>query len=483
MAIMGGEIRFLLNGAPRKVGSLPPTTTVLDYLRGVERACGTKEGCAEGDCGACTVVIGEPSAGSIGWRAINSCITFLPQIDGKALLTVEGLAAVPSALHPVQQALVENDASQCGFCTPGFVMALFAFQHGGEDAADDAVHEALAGNLCRCTGYRPIIAAAREIAGTPDRFDAAGPALRAALAPLRDSEDIVLEQNGERLFAPASLDRLLELRAQHPEAHLLAGGTDLALLVTKEYRSLGKIILVTRVKELRDIAIADDAVTIGAAATYTDALPAIERTWPSLAQLVKRLGSRQIRNLGTIGGNIANASPIGDMPPALIALGATLCLRSRSGRREMPIEDFFLDYRKTALAPDEIVEAVRIPLPHPGQLFRTDKIAKRWDQDISAVCSAYNLTIDDGRIADARIAYGGMAATPRRALSAERALIGRAWSEAALEAAVAALGEDFHPIGDWRASASYRREVAGNLLRRFWLATTRSDLPLDVMAL
>ncbi len=253
--------------------------------------------------------------------------------------------------------------------------------------------------------------------------------------------------------------------------------------MTKEYRSLGKIILVTRVKELRDIAIADDAVTIGAAATYTDALPAIERTWPSLAQLVKRLGSRQIRNLGTIGGNIANASPIGDMPPALIALGATLRLRSRSGRREMPIEDFFLDYRKTALAPDEIVEAVRIPLPHPGQLFRTDKIAKRWDQDISAVCGAYNLTIDDGRIADARIAYGGMAATPRRALSAERALIGRAWSEAALEAAVAALGEDFHPIGDWRASASYRREVAGNLLRRFWLATMRSDLPLDVMAL
>jgi xanthine dehydrogenase small subunit len=480
---MAGEIRLLLNGAPRKIVDVAPTMTVLDYLRSVERTCGTKEGCAEGDCGACAVVLGEPGEAGISWRAINGCIAFLPQIDGKILLTVEGLADGPSCLHPVQAAMVENDASQCGFCTPGFVMALFAFQHGGEAAEDDAVHEALAGNLCRCTGYRPIIAAARQIAGVSDRFDAAEPALLEALAPLRNAADIALESDGQRFFAPASLDRLLALRAAHPEAHLLAGGTDLALLVTKEYRTLGSVILVTRVPELREIAIEGDALTFGAAVTYSDALPVIERYWPSFALLVKRLGSRQIRNLGTIGGNIANASPIGDMPPALIALGAALRLRSRRGRRELPLEDFFLAYRKTALAMDEIVEAVRIPLPREEELFRTYKIAKRWDQDISAVCGAYSVKLDEGCVAEARIAYGGMAATPCRGQRAEQALIGRAWSEAAVEAAAAALVEDFRPIGDWRASASYRTEVAGNLLRRFWLETARSDLPLDVMAL
>jgi len=479
---MGGEIRFLLNGTPRRLANVAPTTTVLDYLRDAERACGTKEGCAEGDCGACTIALGEPAEAGIRWRAVDACIAFLPQIDGKILLTVEGLAE-RNALHPVQQAMVENDGSQCGFCTPGFVMALFAFQHGGEAADDEAVHEALAGNLCRCTGYRPIVAAARQIAGAPDLFDAGEAALLEALAPLRRSEEIALEHGGESFFAPASLDRLLALRAERPAAHLLAGGTDLALLVTKDYRSLESVILVTRVPELCEIRIEADAVALGAAVTYTDALPVIERYWPSFARLVKRIGSRQIRNLGTIGGNIANASPIGDMPPGLIALSATVGLRSHAGRRELPLEDFFLDYRRTALAKDEIVEAVCIPLPQEGQQFRTYKIAKRWDQDISAVCGAYSITLEEGRVDAARIVYGGMAATPRRALRAERALIGRALTEATVEIAAAALAEEFHPIGDWRASAAYRTQVAGNLLRRFWLETARSDLPLDVMAL
>ena len=479
---MSGEIRFLLNGAPRRIANVAPTTTVLDYLRGVERACGTKEGCAEGDCGACTIVVGEKAEAGIRWRAVNACIAFLPQIDGKIVLTVEGLAE-RGTLHPVQAAMVESDASQCGFCTPGFVMALFAFQHGGEAAADESIHEALAGNLCRCTGYRPIVAAARGIAGTGDRFDSDAPALLDALAPLRRAEEIALEHEGESFLAPDSLDRLLDLRARHPQAHLLAGGTDLALLVTKEYRSLGSVISVTRVPELAAIGIAADAVIFGAAVTYSDALPVIERHWPSLALLVKRIGSRQIRNLGTIGGNIANASPIGDMPPALIALGATICLRSRRGRRELPLEDFFLDYRKTVLAADEIVEAVRVPLLREGQHFRTYKIAKRWDQDISAVCGAYTIALQDGRIDAARIAYGGMAATPRRAPQAERALIGRLWTEASVELAAAALADEFDPIGDWRASPAYRTRVAGNLLRRFRLETARADYPLDVIAL
>jgi xanthine dehydrogenase small subunit len=484
---MSDRISFLLNGEPRTVSGLAPTTTVLDYLRGIERACGTKEGCAEGDCGACTVVLGEPTTDGLRYRAINGCIAFLPQLDGKLLLTVEGLAD-GSALHPVQDAMVECDGSQCGFCTPGFVMALFAFQQGGEAASDDAIHEALAGNLCRCTGYRPIVEAARRIAAQPDRgFAARAPALHDALAALPPVEDVAIEQRAGqrtgRFFAPTSLGRLLALRAAHPEAHLLAGGTDLALLVTKQYRALDAVIAVTCVPELARIVLDDTSLTIGAAATYSDALPLIERFFPSLGALIRRLGSRQIRNAGTIGGNIANASPIGDMPPALIVLGATVALRSATGGRELALEDFFVGYRKTALAQDEIVESVRVPLPQSDTLFRTYKIAKRWDQDISAVCGAYALEIVDGRVAAARIAYGGMAATPRRATHAEHALTGRAWSEPAVERAIAALADDFAPLDDWRASADYRRKVAGNLLRRLWLESTQPAVKLDVMAL
>jgi xanthine dehydrogenase small subunit len=479
---MSGDIRFLLNGAPCRVGDIAPTTTVLEYLRDAARACGTKEGCAEGDCGACTVVLGEPVDGSLRYRAINSCIAFLPQIDGKAVLTVEGLAN-GDTLHPVQAAMVECDASQCGFCTPGFVMALFAFQHGGEAASDDAVHEALAGNLCRCTGYRPIVAAARQIAEAPDRFAAEDGALRQALAALHRDDALAIEHGAGRFFAPSSLGQLLALREEHPDAHLLAGGTDLALLVTKEYRRLDAVIAIAAVPELAEMTLDDDALTIGAAVSYTDALPLLERHYPSLGTLIRRIGSRQIRNLGTVVGNIANASPIGDMPPALIALDATLVLRSRARRREMAIGDFFVDYRKTALAPDEIIEAVRVPLPRRNQLFATYKIAKRWDQDISSVCGAFNLTLTDGTVTAAQIAYGGMAATPRRADGCERALVGKRWGEEAVDEAIAALDGDFSPIGDWRASAGYRTRVAGNLLRRLFLESTQHDRPLSVMAL
>src|SRR5277367_6071684 len=264
---MRDRVNFLLNGEPRSVGGVAPTTTVLEYLRGAERACGTKEGCAEGDCGACTVVLGEPTADGLRYRAINGCIAFLPQLDGRLLLTVEGLAE-GDALHPVQDAMVECDGSQCGFCTPGFVMALFAFQQGGEPAGDDAIHEALAGNLCRCTGYRPIVEAARRVAAVPDReFARRAPALRAGVASLPHDGDLAIEQGGGRFFAPTSLDRLLALRAANPDAHLLAGGTDLALLVTKDYRALDSVIAVTRVPELARIELDDSAVTIGAAAT------------------------------------------------------------------------------------------------------------------------------------------------------------------------------------------------------------------------
>jgi xanthine dehydrogenase small subunit len=478
---MSDHIEFLLNGAKRSVADVAPTTTVLEYLRGAERACGTKEGCAEGDCGACSVVLGESVEGRMRYRAVNGCIVFLPQIAGKLLLTVEGLAE-NRVLHGVQQAMVDSDGSQCGFCTPGFVMALFAFQHGGEAGSEDAIHEALAGNLCRCTGYRPIIAAARAVAGTADRFDAAEEELRTAVAQLAADDDIAIERDGQKFFVPRSLKQLLALRAEYPTAKLLAGGTDLALLVTKDFRKLDAVISVMQIPELAHVGVADGILTIGAAVTYTDALPLIEIYWPSFGAIIRRIGSRQIRNVGTVVGNIANASPIGDTPPALIVLGATLVLRSATGVREIPIAEYFLDYRKTALRPDEIIESVRLPLPDGMALFRTYKVAKRWDQDISAVCGAFNLTIQDGVVADACIAYGGMAATPRRAVSCEQALIGRDWNETTIAAAMAALAEDYQPLSDWRATAEYRLKVAANLLHRLFLETDRPDLQLEVMA-
>ena len=489
---MTGRINFMLNGMPRAVEGVSPTTTVLDWLRGEARACGTKEGCAEGDCGACTVVIGQRHGDGLRYRAINSCIAFLPQLDGKLLLTVEGLAD-GEVLHPIQEAMVDCDASQCGFCTPGFAMALLAFQLGGEAATPDTIHEALAGNLCRCTGYRPIVAAAERIAATPEtRFHDQATAARAALDALPRGEAVRLEHVTQRYFAPTTVEELLALRAQHPDAHLLAGGTDLALLVTKDYRRLDGVISLARVAGLREID-ADPGpkdsrwLTVGAACTYTDlleVLAVLKATSPaSLGQLVTRIGSRQIRNVATVCGNLANASPIADMPPALIALDATVVLDSLAGEREIALEEFFLDYRRTALRPDEILVAVRFRFPRRDEMFRTYKISKRWDQDIAAVCAGFRIAQADGIVTEARIAYGGMAATPKRAFHAEQALIGQPWTEATIESAVAGLDRDFAPISDWRASAAYRRRVAGNLLRRFWLESASPDVPLAVMAL
>lgn len=473
---MSTEIRFLLNGQPRVVTDVPPTLSILDYLRLGEHARGTKEGCAEGDCGACTVVLGEAVGDGMRYQAVNGCIAFLPEVDGRHLLTVEGLADGPEALHPVQRAMVECHASQCGFCTPGFVMALFAFHHSGEPGDDDTIHDMLAGNLCRCTGYRPIVDAARRVARPPeDRFVA-----RIDPPP---RGDLVLERDGKSFLAPDTLASLVTAVTAAPTAQILAGGTDVGLWVTKHHRAFDTVISVTRVPELQRIEEAGGWLTLGAAVTYTAALPILERHWPSLAALVRRIGSRQIRNLGTIGGNIANASPIGDMPPSLIALGAMLRLRSAEGARDLPIEAFFLDYRRTALHPGEIIEAIRVPLPEPDTLFRTYKVAKRWDQDISAVCGAFRLGLTDGVVSEARIAFGGMAATPKRATACERALIGAPWGPGAIETAAIALADDFSPIGDLRATAEYRLKLAGNLLLRLWLEESMVDAPLSVMAL
>ncbi len=470
-------VRFLLNGKPWSEASAPPTMTVLDWLRGRAQLTGTKEGCAEGDCGACTVVLARPAEGSLQYRAVNACLMMLPQIDGCGVLTVEGLAGPGGKLHPVQQAMIDADATQCGFCTPGFVMAMFAFHQGGEPADDEHIHEALAGNLCRCTGYRSIVEACRRASPAEgDRVGVAGDAV-AALVPCAE-----YRQGAQAYIAPRSLDRLLAVLAGSPDAIVLGGGTDLGLRISKDREPLALVVATEGVEELRRSGIDADALKIGGAVTYSELLPHLDRHFPSFAALVRRIGSRQIRNLGTLAGNLATASPIGDTLPCLIALDATVTLLSRRGERTMPVESFITGYRKTALAADEIIAAVRIPLLAPGQSFAAYKVSKRFDQDISTVIAGFRLERQDGKVRRLRAAYGGMAARAMRATQLEAALSGRPWSPAWLAGIEALLALDFTPITDHRGGAAYRLRAAAGLLRRFQHETT-SAAPVRVDAL
>ena len=463
--------------------------TILEYLRIIEYACGTKEGCAEGDCGACTVAIGEPADGGMRYRAVNSCVAFLGQADGKAVLTVEGLAARNETLHPVQQALVDTHGSQCGFCTPGFVMAMFAFHHSQQTdnqapLNDDTIHNVLAGNLCRCTGYRPIVDAMRQADAQADGDANAKDALiLEKLQALRTVSPVEVNNGSQCFFVPRTVEELAALLTRNPSAHILAGGTDLGLLVTKHNNKPAKIILISEIPELREIHTDAATITIGAAATYADALPVIDAAYPSFGTLMRRFGSRQIRNLGTFGGNIATASPIGDTLPVLIALGARIEIGSASGSREVEAEDFFVAYRETALQPGEFVRSVRLPRLQANEIFRTYKLSRRYDQDISAVCGAFRLTQDGGTITDARVAYGGMAATPKRAPSVEATLVGRAWDRLTAQAAAAEFANDYQPMTDFRGTASYRLKAASNLIHRFQLDTAEDQQLTDVYAL
>ncbi len=461
-------IRFTLNGALHETGEVSPTTTMLDYVRENLHLTGTKEGCAEGDCGACTVVRVVDGR----FEAVNACLMQIGQADGMEILTVEGLeAANGNALTPVQEAMATGDGTQCGFCTPGFVGALFALAQSGEEISDAVIHDALAGNLCRCTGYRPIVEAARSACGRTVDY-----------APAAVSGRSTEHATGDQVFhAPETLSELIRLRAAHADAMLLAGGTDLGLSVSKDRQKPGVVIHTAHVAELLGIEETEEALVLGAAVSYTRALPYIERLYPSFAELIRRIGSRQIRNLGTIGGNIGNASPIGDTPPCLIALDATLTLSSTEGEREIAIEDFFLDYRKTDLRPGEVIAGIRIPKLSAGQSFRTYKVSKRYDQDISAVIGAYRLTLENGTVTDTRIAYGGMAATPKRAAAMEAALTGAAWSEDAAAAAGQKAAEDFAPLSDHRASADYRARVAANLCTRLYRELAGSETELEVV--
>jgi xanthine dehydrogenase small subunit len=465
-------VRFLLDSEIIEPGEVDPTTTVLQFLRRQLRRTGTKEGCAEGDCGACTVAIGDLDGETIRYRAVNACIAFLPMLDGRELVTVESLAG--DDLHPAQQAMVDCHGSQCGFCTPGFVMSLFVHQECGAATDDQTLCDALAGNLCRCTGYGPILAAARRMKELPPR-PRRGRDRRAlaALKAIRRTSDLTLRHFSggleTRYHAPRTLDSLLALKAQNPQAILVAGGTDVGLWATKQRRTLSLLIGLHEVKDLSRVEQREDGLVIGAAATYADAHAALRRWHPDLGEIIRRIGSTQIRNSGTIGGNIANGSPIGDTMPVLIAAGAQLLLRSVRGARRMQLDEFYVAPLKQDRSSDEIVEAVFLPRLQREVYFRAYKVSKRFDQDISALLGAFALTLIDGRVASARIAFGGMAATPRRAYKCEAALTGLAWTRESIEKGMAALDADFTPISDMRASATYRRQVAGNLLVKAFL--------------
>ena len=446
------EIVFLLNGKPVELSGIPATRTLLDWLREDRGLTGTKEGCNEGDCGACTVMVSDAN----GAKTLNSCILFLPQLHGKAVRTVEGVAGPDGSLHPVQEAMVRRHGSQCGFCTPGFVVSMACAHRNGMRDFDVQ----LAGNLCRCTGYAPIVRAAEDAASqpVPDWFSE-DCALTAAVAT--DSED------GASGIAPASANEAANLYAAHPDAVLVAGATDVGLTVTKALREPGRFLFLGGVRDLRTIDVGPESVRIGAMATLAEVGHMIGDLHPGLGELIRRFGSVQVRNAATIGGNIANGSPVGDCPPALIALGATLHLRRGNDRRDLPLEDFFLDYGKQDRAPGEFIEAVSFP--RQADRLRCYKLSKRFDQDISAVCGCFSIRVRNGLVDEARIAFGGMAGIPKRARHVEDALSGQEWSETAIRAARDAWERDFTPLTDMRASAAYRIEAARNMLMRAFL--------------
>ena len=507
-------IQFVKGGQVVSLANVPPSRTLLEVLREDLACTGTKEGCGEGDCGACTVVVGEAEGEHITYRAINSCIRLAHSIDGMALWTVEDIAptlvasrafgdalplaqgrgalrlrpgeavsaapagdgeAVKPTLHPAQEAMVQCHGSQCGFCTPGFVMSLFGMYQNhvcqGRAITRELAQQDLSGNLCRCTGYRPILDAAQQMAALPAVAVDEAKLLQKLkqLAPTSKG----LEANSSYM-SPSSLAALLAARAAHPDAQLVAGCTDVGLWVTKMHLQFDKVLDLTKVRELRRIENYPDHIAIGAAVPLADAYSALVKERPQLHTFAARFAGLPVRNSGTLGGNLANGSPIGDSMPLLIALKASIVLMSQRGHREMPLEALYTGYRKNVLAPDEVLAWIKVPRPGAGggkrqELLRVYKISKRYDDDISAVCLAVNLQIDKGIVSNASIGAGGVAATPVRAVQTEAALTGQPWTPQAVQQAITTLRAEFSPISDMRASSAYRSEVLGNLLQRFWL--------------
>lgn len=470
-------IRFLLNDTEIRLTEAAPGDTLLDFLRLGRGLTGTKEGCAEGDCGACTVLVGRLHHGALVYEPVNACIRFLASCHRCHVVTIEHLRGPDGGLHPVQAAMVEHHASQCGFCTPGFVMALYGLWMTHDDPDEMQIETALQGNLCRCTGYAPIIRAALAAgqAGGQlrDLLNVERAAIAAKLLEMPQGADV--SRDGERAILPADTDALARVLLDHPKATVVAGATDVGLWVTKQLRPISPAIFIGHLmKQIED---GEDDIRVGAGVTYSELLPLVATHFPQVTDYLLRIGGWQVRNAGTIGGNIANGSPIGDMPPLLIALGARIVLRRGDARRELPLEDFFIKYGRQDRQPGEFVETVVIPKPR-GAMVAAYKISKRQASDISAVAAGFRIEVENGVIADARVAFGGMAGTPLRARRAEAALVGRPFAAASFEAAASEVREDFSPLTDFRASADYRHAVAANFFRRFWLEHSGQDVPV-----
>jgi xanthine dehydrogenase small subunit len=474
MVEVANAIRFLLNGEEITLTDVAPDLTLLDWLRLERRLRGSKEGCAEGDCGACTVLVGRLFGDEIIYDAVTACIRFVGSLHGTHVVTIEHLRGENGALHPVQQAMVDHHGSQCGFCTPGFVMSLYGLWMRNPSPTRPAIEKALQGNLCRCTGYAPIIRAGEAMGtyGQPpdDVLWAERIAVKDTVKAFNDGRRVVVGEGDKQIIIPASLDDFATVYEANPEARIVAGSTDVGLWVTKFMRNIGPVIFIGHLQELRRIDENDGEVRFYAGVSYSEALPIIQANFPQLGELWNRIAGEQIRNMGTIGGNIANGSPIGDTPPPFIALGAKLGLRRGEHRREIELEDYFVAYGKQDRQPGEFVESVMLPLLPVGEKFATYKISKRREEDISALCAAFRVFVNDAGLVDmARIAFGGMAATPKRAKAVEAALIGKPWTMETVEAAMAAFEADYQPISDMRASADYRLLTAKNLLTRFFL--------------
>ena len=476
------DIRFILNSEVVHLADVSPTLTLLDYLRLQRHLTGTKEGCAEGDCGACTVLAGRLGRKGLVYETVNVCIRFVGSLDACHVVTVEHLSDVNDRLHPVQQAMIDFHGSQCGFCTPGIVMSLYGLWLETAKADAALIEKTLQGNLCRCTGYESILQAALamgEADNSGDKLIVTHEAISDKLAELHDGSRVEIDHAEGKTIVPGSLDDLAEVLETHPDATVVAGSTDVGLWVTKNIRDIAPAVYIGNLVELQTIQEGDDGITFGAGVTYTDAFQAIARCYPTMGALWDRIGGQQVRNMGTVGGNIANGSPIGDTPPPLIALDASVTLRKGSSERTIPLEDFFIDYGKQDRKPGEFVASVHIPPLPDGEHFAAYKISKRRDEDITAVLGAFRVALDDtGTVISARIAYGGVAATPKRAKAVEAALVGKPWNQATVENAMRAFDSDFSPLTDWRASAEYRMLTTRNLLKRFFLETRGDEVQI-----
>jgi len=470
------NIEFIYQNRIFKIKNSDSNETLLNYIRTNLKKTGTKEGCAEGGCGACTVVLGELKNNEINYKVINSCITLLPTLQGKQLILVEDLISKEGLLHPVQQAMVNYHGSQCGFCTPGFIMSLFSMFKNNSKFKDDEIKDSIAGNLCRCTGYQPIIKAAKSLK-SKNKIDQFSKNKKNTINLLKkiNNKSVVIYHKGKKYFAPRYISELKKILKKNTDVDFLSGGTDLSLIVTKERKDINSIVYMNSIRELNYIKNNNKYIEIGASTPLTELEYYIKEYYPDFTKILKRYGSPQIRNVATVAGNIATASPIGDCLPLLLSLNARVVLQDFKKTKIFFLDNFFINYRKTKLRRGQFIHSIRIPLPKDN-VFKSYKVSKRFDDDISSVCAAFNLEIVRNKVKSARIAYGGMAAIPKRAVSCEKILLNSLVTDEIIGKAKKALEKDFKPISDMRASKSYRMEVAKNLLEKFCVEIKQKKL-------